>query len=356
MRYARHVLPFAVSYTTPCLAFAGLSCGGYFLWAAPVMALVVIPLLDFSIHRLPLAETRGISKVDGAVFDVLTLGWVPCQLMLLLMGLYVSVSSNSWGLLLAAACNVGLLTGSMGITVAHELMHRSTRLHRAAAELLMLSVTYTHFCIEHVLGHHVQVATDSDAASARKNESFFAFLPRTLTWTLRSAWQLETARAQAKKESGSLRDRRVRYAVCTAIIYSALYGFFGTRGVLFWLVQSVVAVILLETINYVEHYGLSRKMRENGRVEVVRPEHSWNSSHPVTGIFLFHLPRHSDHHAHASRAYYQLEDIADAPQLPTGYAAMLWLAWIPPLFMRAMNPRVDMLRRNGASSPASSEV
>ncbi|MBM4282471.1 MAG: alkane 1-monooxygenase, partial [Deltaproteobacteria bacterium] len=259
----------------------------------------------------------------------------------------------------AVAC--GLSTG-IGINVAHELMHRKGRVERAFAEVLMMSTTYTHFCVEHVHGHHKHIATPLDPASSRPGESLYKYLPRTLLGGLRSAWRIETVRVARQGGAGTLRDRRVRYPIGLAVVYVVVAAVAGLSGVVFFAAQSLVAMLLLETINYIEHYGLARREVRPGVYERTLPHHSWNSSERLTNWVLFHLQRHADHHHIASRPYFALRHIEDSPQLPTGYAGMLWLAALPPLWRCVMDPRVaawnarrDAAQRSDVAGPVAVE-
>ena len=237
---------------------------------------------------------------------------------------------------------MGIVAGGGGINVAHELMHRSAPLPRAAAEILMTLVTYPHFCVEHILGHHRNVATPEDPASARRGEMVYLFFLRTVFGGLRSAWHLEGQRVVKKKlRPFGWSDRRMRHPMLVVAVYAAVGLAFGWTGIAVFFGQSVVAVALLEVINYVEHYGLSRQQNPDGRYERVMPKHSWNSAHRLTGWYLFNLPRHADHHYEARRPYNELRHLEDSPQLPLGYATMVIIALVPPLWFWMMNPRVD---------------
>jgi alkane 1-monooxygenase len=240
--------------------------------------------------------------------------------------------------------SMGLIAGGGGINVAHELMHRKARGDRALAEILMASVTYTWFCVEHVLGHHRNVATPLDAASSRAGETFWAFLPRVVTRSFASFWGLEATRiARRGIRAGSPADRRARYLAGLVALYAGL-ALIGWPAVLLFAAQSAVAITLLEVINYVEHYGLQRTEVAPGRYERVGPQHSWNSNHALTSAFLFNLPRHADHHANASRPYWALRAFPDAPELPLGYPTMVMIALVPPLWFRIMDPRLEAAR------------
>lgn len=340
-------LPHWLIYSVPLLAVLGLTMGGLWPLLAAAYVFVLIPLLE------PLFG-RNISN-DGAegparrwAFDLPLLVWVPAQLALLSWALLrLGQAPSSMLGFLASAAAVGLVTGGIGITVSHEWMHRSTRWERALAEILLVSVCYPHFSIEHVFGHHKNVATPLDPATSRRGESVYAFLPRTLLGSLESAWAIERARRQRLGIGWfSLRNAFFRYALELGLVLALVSYAAGPLGLLFFAVQSAAAVLLLETINYVEHYGLRRQELEPGKYERVRPWHSWNASQRLTNWLLLNLQRHSDHHYLASRPYHQLRHYEEVPQLPAGYAAMIWLALIPPLWRRVMDPRVEQVRLN----------
>ena len=214
-------------------------------------------------------------------------------------------------------------------------------------------MAYGHFFVEHNRGHHARVATPADPASARLGESFYAFLPRTLWGSLKSAWELEALRLRHRGlPVFGPANENLRAWLATALLFGALGAGFGGPALLFLVVQAFYGITLLEVVNYLEHYGLLRPIGPDGRPVRCTPEHSWNSNHRVSNLFLFHLQRHSDHHAHPARRYQALRHFAQSPQLPSGYAGMLLLAYLPPLWRRVMDRRVlkhyegDMLRAN----------
>jgi alkane 1-monooxygenase len=249
-------------------------------------------------------------------------------------------SGGGWAAVLALGIGVGGVTGSQGITFAHELGHSKSRLDRAIAWALMASVLYAHFMVEHYRGHHPRAATHDDPASARHGESLWRFLPRTLAGSFISAWRLESAQMkQLRREWAHSALLWAALAQATGLI--ALVTLFGAGALLFWLVQAAYAVFLLEAINYIEHYGLQRRI-VNGRPEPFAMQHAWNADHALTNCFIANLQRHSDHHLHAWKPYATL-DALPGPQLPTGYAGCLFLASVPPLWFRAMRPRLAAL-------------
>ena len=342
-------LPFGLVYTIPATLLLGLLMGGLWTFAPVVWVFVLTPILD----RVLGLRTEDPDDRPSFLYDAWLWLWLPVQVSLLIAVLYTVASGQCTGLeATGLVLSVGVLAGGGGINIAHELMHRTSPTARGAAELLMTLVTYPHFCVEHVLGHHRNVATPLDPASARRGEAVYPFLVRTVTGGLWSAWRLEGQRVDKRPEQRwRWRDRRLRHPVIVLTLYGIVGAAFGIVGIAALLAQSIVAVILLEVINYVEHYGLSRKQNADGRYERVLPKHSWNSAHRLTGWYLFNLPRHADHHYEAKRAYNDLRHLADSPQLPLGYATMVLMALVPHLWFRVMNPLVD--RWNASTATAS---
>lgn len=262
---------------------------------------------------------------------------VVLQAGLLTLGVAVATGTASWPAVLALALGVGGVTGSQGITFAHELGHSRARLDRSLAWGLMGSVLYAHFMVEHYRGHHPRAATWADPASAREGESLWRFLPRSLAGSLASAWRLEAARLRQFRR-GWVRSMLLWATLLQVAGLAALAVLFGPKALLFWIVQAAYAVFLLEAINYIEHYGLRRQPGQPFGVQ-----HAWNADHRATNAVVANLQRHSDHHMHAWKPYETLEPLP-GPQLPTGYAGCLFLASVPPLWFRAMHPRLRSLQ------------
>ena len=233
------------------------------------------------------------------------------------------------------------IVGGIAINAAHELGHRRDTLERRLSKIALAQTGYGHFFVEHNRGHHVRVATPDDPASARFGESIYRFIPRSVLGGLRSAWQLETARlAKAGKSKWSPANDILNAWLLTAGLFAVLIVWFGAVITPYLLGQAIIGICLLETVNYLEHYGLRRQRTANGRYERVGQRHSWNSNTLMANVFLYHLQRHSDHHANPQKPYQTLEPSDIAPQLPSGYGSMLVLAWCPPLWRRVMDPRV----------------
>lgn len=343
-------LPFFIAYLVPGSALLGLALGGAWTWSTVVLVFAITPLLDALIGlntANPRSEPEGPPPQRDPVFDLALWLWVPTQLVIVVWGSWTVATTALAGWELAGlVLSIGISSGAGAINVAHELMHRRGRPERALAEILMTSTSYTHFCIEHVRGHHKHVATPLDSASARFGESIVAFLPRTLWGSLASAWRFESERVRSKGRGPlGLGDRRLRYPLVLAAVVAGLWIGLGAAAAVFFLAQSLVAVVLLEIINYVEHYGLERRLLPSGRYERVTPRHSWNAAHRLTNWYLFNLQRHADHHDVASRPYWLLRHVEDSPQLPAGYATMCLLAIVPPLWRAVMDPKVREWRR-----------
>jgi alkane 1-monooxygenase len=319
---------------------------GVFWWTVPILAFVVIPVVDHL--KGPDSDNPAESVLGWLESDRFyrwaTYLYLPNQYLSLVFACWLW-SGGGW-LTTSLVDKAGLvatvgLVGGLAINAAHDLGHTRERAERRLSKVALAQTCYGHFYVEHNRGHHVRVATAEDPASARFGESLYAFLPRSVTGGLRSAWRLEAARlAGIGKPRWTLYNEILNAWLITVALFTVLSVWFGPV-VLPWLIaQAILGLSLLETVNYMEHYGLRRQKLPSGRYERVRPAHSWNSSTVITNVLLFHLQRHSDHHANPLRPYQVLRNVDDAPQLPSGYSAMLLLAWAPPLWRRVMDPRV----------------
>jgi alkane 1-monooxygenase len=336
--------PFVLSLTFVPIAFMGLVHGGLWTVACAIYGLVVLVAVVARLAGLntanPGVETKGLLW-----HRALTWAWVPIQLAMLL-GLAAEggrATPLNESELVAAAAAIGLLTGGVGIAYAHELMHRTNRFERALAEMLTTSILYGHFCIEHLAGHHMNVATPNDPATARFGESFYRFLPRAVFGSLFSAWRIQCARLELSgRPIWHPSNAFWRYAGAFGVYLGAAYALGGVLGVKLFLVQACVAILVLENINYVEHYGLMRRPLGAGRYEPVQPHHSWRPCPRFANKLSIDPQRRPDSHKNPGRRYpaLQQEDEMEAPRLPFGYPAMLVIALAPPLWFGLMNPRV----------------
>lgn len=326
-----------------------------FWWIGPVIVLIVIPVLDWTVGKdgtNPREEDYQRLSRDR-YYRWCTYLFLPIQF----AGLVIAAAMWSGDELavvdkLGLAATVGFVSG-IGINAAHELGHRVEHLERWLAKIALAQSAYGHFYVEHNKGHHARVATPQDPASARLGESLWMFLPRSVVGGLRSAIRLETDRLRRQRLGWwSVRNNILQAWSMTAVLYGALLLIFGVGMLPYLLLQAVLGFGLLETVNYVEHYGLLRARLPSGRWARCSAADSWNSDRLVTNIFLFHLQRHSDHHANPGRRYQTLRSAPQAPQLPAGYATMILLAAVPPLWRRVMDPKVlaryggDMTRAN----------
>ncbi len=315
----------------------------FWLWVLPLFIHILIPVLDTW-----LGEDTG-NPPESAVaaleqdrwYRALVALYVPMQWVVTILGAWIAgtqpLSVLGWlGLLLT----VGGING-VGINTAHELGHKRVAWEQWLSKLALAPVAYGHFYVEHNRGHHARVATPVDPASSRLGESFWAFLPRTMLGSLRSAWELEALRLEHQGHSRwSLANHNLQAWSMTVLLFGTLTALFGWKVLPFLLLQALYGISLLEVVNYIEHYGLLRQTGADGKPERCTPQHSWNSSHLVSNLFLFHLQRHSDHHAHPARRYQALRHFDDSPQLPSGYAAMLVLAYVPAIWRHVMDRRV----------------
>ena len=306
-------------------------------WLTLVITFVLIPLLDAAVgrpsplaRRNPPAFARWIPRLQ-----------LPLQAVLLVQAVLIAPTLDPWQLLFFGLA-VGTVTGGLGITIAHELGHRAATIDRVIAKALLVSVCYGHFFVEHVRGHHVRVGTPDDPATAPRGMNVYRFIVRSVVGSLMHAWRLEALRLAQRGRGPWHRSNWVltgSLMSATLVVVAAWLG--GWNGLLLFVLQAAVAVVLLEIINYIEHYGLQRR-RIEGHYEPVREQHSWNADFIVSNWILFNLQLHSDHHAHMRRPYEQLRTVHDAPQLPAGYPAMVVLALVPPLWFAAMDPRLPV--------------
>jgi alkane 1-monooxygenase len=319
---------------------------GVFWWVGPILAFGVIPVLDHLIapDRDNASESVLAWLANDRFYRWATYLYLPSQYLSLVFACWLW-AGGGWVTMsfvdkLGLMMTVGLI-GGLAINAAHELGHTRRHSERSLSKIALAQTCYGHFFVEHNRGHHVRVATVEDPASARLGESLYAFIPRSVTGGLRSAWNLEKTRlAGSGKKQRALGNEVLNAWLLSVALFSVLVAWFGPV-VLPWLIgQAIVGFCLLETVNYLEHYGLRRQKLDNGRYERVRPSHSWNSSTVIANVLLFHLQRHSDHHANPLRNYQVLRHLDEAPQLPGGYSAMLLLALFPPLWRRLMDVRV----------------
>lgn len=329
----------------PFLAWGLVTATGHgaFWWTGVVLLYVIFPLVDHLLGKdsaNPPDSALAWLEQDRYYRWCIFL-YLPLQYTGLVLGCWL-LTHGGLGLpdRLGLTITLGGVAG-IGINTAHELGHKKESVERWLSKIALAQTCYGHFYIEHNRGHHVRVATPEDPASARLGESFWRFLPRTVTGSLRSAWQLEKTRlGRLGKGPWTPHNDVLNAWAMSLVLFGALTAAFGPGILPYLFIQAVFGFCLLEVINYTEHYGLLRERTASGRYERCAPRHSWNSDNVATNVFLYHLQRHSDHHANPTRRYQALRHFDEAPELPTGYAGMILLAYFPPLWRRVMDPRV----------------
>ena len=327
-----HWLLYMITLIFPAITIGSLFLGGVWTWSLLIISFGLIPVAELFLspsgYNREAAEEERVR--EAWVYRLLPVVLVPLQWVILAVFLaLVSNGSLSTPLeLMGAIASVAVCCGTFGINMGHELGHRQTRWEQNLAKVALISTLYVHFFIEHNRGHHRRVATPEDPATARRGELVYAFWLRSIVGGWRSAWTI------APREM--LQLQLVQLAVWVGLAIA-----FGPVAVGVVALSALGGALILETVNYIEHYGLVRRKRDNGKYERVQPMHSWNSDHPIGRALLFELSRHSDHHAHPGRPFALLRSFPGAPQFPTGYPGMVLLSLVPPLFFRTMNPLLE---------------
>jgi len=341
-------LRYLSGYSIAIVSCFALTFPQYFAFGTAIYAFVLIPLFE---HFIPftdknLSEMEESNATKKSRYDYFLWLSVPIQWGIVLYFLML-VSQNSYSVLqlIGMTSAVGVCSGVLGINVAHELGHRSNKLEQFFSQILLLSSLYLHFYVEHNHGHHRYVATTKDPATARLNENVYQFLLRSMRDGYVSAWRIQTGILNKQHVSFfSLQNTMLLFQIAQILLIVFIFIIFGVKASLLFIASAFIGIILLEIINYIEHYGLLRKEVKSGVYEKVQPWHSWNSDHVFGRIILFELTRHSDHHYKASRKYQVLRHFEESPQLPSGYPAMMLLSLIPSMWFRIMNPRVQAVQ------------
>lgn len=332
----------------PISAFTGVESGTQDYWAFFIYIFIfgIIPILDYIVGKDPtnpdeLTDVPAMSEDKS--YRWFALAMVPMWFAILFWSGWIFVH-NDYSLLgqFGWILSIGTLGGIIAINLGHELIHKDPRIESWAGGLLLASVSYGGFKVEHVRGHHVAVSTPEDASSSQYNQGLYSFLPHAFVHNFTNAWRLEKEYLTRKGKSFFSVDNELFWWYGISAALTATFAvLWGWQGAIFFLGQSFFAALALEIINYIEHYGLHRRELDNGKYERVTPAHSWNSNYLLTNLALFQLQRHSDHHAYAKRRYQVLRHYEESPQLPGGYASMYVLALFPPLWKKVMNPRVE---------------
>lgn len=350
MRSLRFLSPFVF---IPMVA-AAVAWGGLWGFVLPVVVFGLIPVAELILprDRVNFDDDEEEARLSDWRYDAVVWAWVPAQVGIV-VGFMASVAGGGWSTLdlVGMTFTVGICCASFGINVGHELGHRRNRYEQLMAKILLVTTMYTHFFIEHNRGHHRRVSTPEDPASARRGEVVYAFWFRSVIGGWRSAWQLEANRLGRLNQSPwTLNNEMLRLQLLQLAAIAAAIAVFGPLATALWVVAGAMGFLLLETINYVEHYGLTRDKTDRGVYERVQPHHSWNAENPLGRVLLFELTRHSDHHAHATRKYQVLRHFEGVPELPTGYPGMILLSLVPPLWFRVMHPTLDQYQASRAAA------
>ncbi len=341
-----------IGLVVPSLAFVGygmhaLTGWGVWFWVGPIVILLIVPAIDLiaGLDRSNPPDDVIEALEKDRYYRWITYLFLPIQYVGFVGAMWLIAGSGDLGPWdrLGLAVSIGCI-GGIGINTAHELGHKKEANERWLSKIALAQVFYGHFYIEHNRGHHVRVATPEDPASSRVGENFYQFWPRTVGGSLKSAWRLEKRRfARRKQHPFRISNDVLNAWLMSAVLWGALVAWLGVDVVPYLLIQAVVGFSLLEVVNYMEHYGMLRQKVGEGerqRYERVDPSHSWNSNNIATNVLLYHLQRHSDHHANPTRRYQSLRDYEESPVLPTGYAGMIVLAIVPAVWRRVMDPRV----------------
>lgn len=337
-------MKYLLAYCVPLIAFIGIYYGDFWSSAGVVFAFGILPILEllFPTDEKNYTEAEIESKLKNRFFDILLYLNVLIVYGLLFFVLQkVTITKLSITEIIGTTLSLGVVLGSNGINVAHELGHREKLYERILGKLLLIPSHYTHFFIEHNYGHHLHVSTPEDPSTARINQSLYAFWIQTVFGTYNKAWKIQGKLNEIEKRSFfSLKNDMFWFTLIQFTYLSSLFLLFGFYGFLIVFCAGVVGFLLLETINYIEHYGLRRNLLQSGRYERVTEKHSWNSNHILGRIMLYELTRHSDHHYKSQKKYQILEYHDESPQMPFGYPASMVLSLVPPLWFKVMNKRI----------------
>ncbi|XRE42787.1 Alkane-1 monooxygenase [Tenacibaculum discolor] len=338
-------LKFLTILILPITVYISFTSMGWLTLLPLVVFFGFVPLLEllFNPDKQNLNKEQEELEKENKLYTYILYATVPVQLLFLGWFLWMMKDAHLTTIeYIGRISAMGLMCGVIGINVGHELGHRNNRFDEFLGEILLLTSLDTHFLPYHNAGHHFNVATPKDAATARKNEIVYLFWIRSHFQSYYQAWETENRRL---KNSGRnwfhLQNRMLIYTICNILLLIGIFFLFGLNTLLAFTAAAVFGILLLETVNYIEHYGLLRKQNEKGRYERVKRTHSWNSDHRIGMLMLFNLSRHSDHHYNGSKHYQLLKSLPESPQMPTGYPGMMLVALVPPLWFSIMNKKLQ---------------
>ena len=337
-------LKYLAALTIPLTALISITLKGYWSFATPIYAFILLPVLEliFPVDESNLENNKIESTLKNKLFDWLLYLNLPIIFGVLIFGLaQVTIKEIQTYELIGLVVSVGIVLGVNGINVGHELGHRQTTKERFIGKALLLPSLYMHFYIEHNFGHHLNAATKEDPATARYNQSVYSFWFTSTFRQYFSAWRIQNKMLKTNNSTFfSLKNDMFWYLIIEAAYLLLIFLFFGSFGLLFSILSAIVGFTLLETVNYIEHYGLLRLKTKSGRYERVEKIHSWNSNHIIGRIVLYELTRHSDHHYKSSKKYQILDCHNESPQMPFGYPTSMVMSLFPPLWFKVMNKRI----------------
>jgi alkane 1-monooxygenase len=337
------IFKYATPFVLYGLGYLSFTKSGFYTWTPLIYVFLMVPLVELFIAPNPAnldAAEEQMAKANKW-YDVFLWCTVPFQYFLLYTFLTHIGSSQSISDTIGSIIGMGLLCGAFGINVAHELGHRSNKFEQFLAKSLLLTSLYMHFFIEHNKGHHKHVATPHDPSTAKFKQTVYAFWIQTFIGTYLSAWHIAIEDAKKKKSfMPVLFNEMMLFQLVQIGLVLLIFLNFGITIAAYFILAALIGAILLETVNYIEHYGLQREKGAGALFERVQPHHSWNSNHIIGRLMLFELSRHSDHHYMASRKYQVLRNMDEAPQMPTGYPGMIILSLFPPIWFKIMHQQM----------------
>lgn len=342
---------YLLPYVFIAAAFAGLLHQGVFAFTGAIVVLVFHPILDAMI-KSPLND-EPTEEANSKIYNLSLYLMFPLLFAFLIFSWRMLQSATSEAEVVGILLTSGIMMGAFGITTAHELVHRRDKFEEAMGYAILVLIHFTHFAVCHIKGHHKHVATPADPATAKRGESLYAYWLRSIPGEFFEAYEIEKERAQKSTESrGSivgaisifLKNRVVRFTFLSVFLLLVVTSSWGANIAVAWVIQSVIALLILSTVDYIEHYGLQRRELKPGVFEPVRPWHSWDSTKSMTNWSLFNLALHSDHHMKVQKTYSQLKANPDAAMLPFGYSTMFLLAFLPPVYKRIMDPLIPSQR------------
>ena len=337
-------LKYLFAYSVPLSAFVSFESMGLGTFISVIYAFIILPFLDLIAgnNSENLSKEEKNNKKTKWIFDVMLYLNLPIVFGLLWL-VFTKVQTQEYATYecIGLGLSTGILLATNAINVAHELGHRTPYFERFMSKCLYIPCLYMHFYIEHNFGHHMNVATPNDGATAKYNQTVFSFWITSVTKQYLDAWkcQMKLLKIQNQPFFSMKNDMLWYHLIQPAYLFGVFY-LFSFNVMLFAIVIGVVSFLFLESINYIEHYGLVRFKTPSGRYERVQPQHSWNSNFNIGRIVLYELTRHSDHHFKSSKKYQLLNSYEQSPTLPFGYPASILLSFIPPLWFKIMNPLV----------------